>query len=275
MSSVMVRIAVIAAIGAALCGCASGGGDYYGEPRPQYPSARVASTAPLPAEHGSNHVQTVPGQNPLQCAPYAREHSQVKIFGDAYTWWNQALGKYERGPSPAAGTVMVLANYAGPERGHVAVVKKVVSAREIRVDHANWLDDGAIYVNDPVVDVSSANDWSQVRVWNIKTGGWGGKIYPVQGFIGEGSDGAPGATRPEETSPDDARPQERAPDSDEAPDADAAPGLLAAAPAPMPARPRPARTAPNPFMTVNASAADLNPPADSPHALSAEDLALP
>ena len=25
---------------------------------------------------------------------------------------------------------------------------------------------------------------AQVRVWNIKTGAWGGKIYPVQGFIG-------------------------------------------------------------------------------------------
>ena len=56
--------------------------------------------------------------------------------------------------------------------------------REIRVDHANWLDDGSIYLNDPVEDVSADNDWSQVRVCNIKTGGWGGKIYPVQGFIG-------------------------------------------------------------------------------------------
>ena len=82
---------------------------------------------------------------------------------------------------------MVLAGYAGPERGHVAVVRSLISAREIRVDHANWLDDGAIYLNDPVADVSANNDWSQVRVWNIKTGGWGSAIYPVQGFIGPGS----------------------------------------------------------------------------------------
>ena len=73
---------------------------------------------------------------------------------------------------------MVLANYAGPDRGHVAVVKKLVSAREIRVDHANWLDDGSIYVNDPVMDVSAANDWSAVKVWNIKAGSWG-----ARGFI--------------------------------------------------------------------------------------------
>jgi hypothetical protein len=81
---------------------------------------------------------------------------------------------------------MVLNNYAGPTHGHVAVVRLLVSPREIRVDHANWLNDGSIYVNDPVEDVSSANDWSVVRVYNLKTGGWGGKLYPVQGFIGAG-----------------------------------------------------------------------------------------
>jgi hypothetical protein len=83
---------------------------------------------------------------------------------------------------------MVLTGYAGPERGHVAVVRNIISTREIRVDHANWLDDGAIYLNDPVEDVSAENDWSEVRVYNIKTGGWGGKVYLVQGFIG-GVDG--------------------------------------------------------------------------------------
>ena len=66
----------------------------------------------------------------------------------------------------------------------------VISPREIRVDHANWLDDGAIYLDDPVADVSADNDWSAVRVWNIKTGAWGGKIYPVQGFIGPGGSDA-------------------------------------------------------------------------------------
>jgi hypothetical protein len=123
------------------------------------------------------------GHEPLQCVPYAREHSGVEIFGDAYTWWDKAEGKYSRGTLPEAGSVMVLNNYAGPERSHVAVVRQLVGPREIRVDHANWLDDGAIYINDPVEDVSSENDWSAVRVYNLKTGGWGGKVYPVQGFI--------------------------------------------------------------------------------------------
>jgi hypothetical protein len=173
------KLGLAALLGAGLAGCASSGYD-----------AAIYTASALPPERGTAQAEGVPGQVPLQCVPYAREHSQIKITGDAYTWWAQAAGRYERGPNPAAGTVMVLSNYAGPSRGHVAVVRRMISAREIRVDHANWLDDGAIYVNDPVADVSAANDWSQVRVWNIKTGGWGTKVYPVQGFIGAGSAGA-------------------------------------------------------------------------------------
>jgi surface antigen len=141
------------------------------------------SENPMPREHGHAMVEEST-HKPLQCVPYARDHSGVKIHGDAYTWWDQAAGKYPRTNQPSAGSVMVLDNYAGPDRGHVAVVRALVGVREIRVDHANWLDDGSIYVNDPVEDVSSENDWSLVRVYNLKTGAWGGKVYPVQGFIG-------------------------------------------------------------------------------------------
>jgi hypothetical protein len=149
----------------------------------------VINYAQMPREHGHAVVEN-DGQKPLQCAPYAREHSAIKIYGDAYTWWDKAAGRYARGAAPQAGSVMVLSDYAGPTRGHVAVVRRVVGPREIRVDHANWLDDGAIYVNDPVEDVSDAGDWSQVRVYNLKTGGWGAKAYPVEGFIGSGGDSA-------------------------------------------------------------------------------------
>jgi len=79
------------------------------------------------------------------------------------------------------------------------VVRRVVGPREIRVDHANWLDDGSIYVNNPVEDVSSENDWSVVRVFNLKTGGWGSRLYPVQGFIGGGLDGRKPQDRPDLT----------------------------------------------------------------------------
>ena len=172
------KAAAIVLLGLSLMGCASSYDD--GD------TIQASAIQPnsLPRETGENRTLEQAGQTPLQCVPYAREHSQVKLYGDAYTWWDQAAGKYERGTAPASGAVMVLFGYAGPEHGHLAVVKRIVSAREIRIDHANWLDDGSIYVNDPVVDVSANNDWSMVKVWNIKTGGWGVKIYPVRGFIG-------------------------------------------------------------------------------------------
>ncbi len=164
------KLAAIALLALALEGCASNDVMDY-------------AATPMPREHGHALVEN-DGHKPLQCVPYAREHSGIKIFGDAYTWWDKAAGKYPRGALPEPGAVMVLNNYAGPQRGHVGVVRRVVTGREIRIDHANWLDDGSIYVNNPVEDVSSDNDWSVVRVYNLKTGGWGAKLYPVQGFIG-------------------------------------------------------------------------------------------
>jgi surface antigen len=122
-----------------------------------------------------------------QCVPFARLISGIQLFGDAYTWWDKAAGKYPRGALPEPGAVMVLNNYAGADRAHVAVVRRVMGPREIRVDHANWLDDGSIYINNPVEDVSGDNDWSVVRVYNLKTGGWGSRLYPVQGFIAPGA----------------------------------------------------------------------------------------
>jgi surface antigen len=151
---------------------------------------------PMPRETGRTVVEN-DTHKPMQCVPYARVHSGIKLYGDAYTWWDQAAGKYDRGALPEAGAVMVLNNYAGGDRAHLAVVRRLVSAREIRIDHANWLDDGSIYVNNPVEDVSRDNDWSLVRVYNLKTGGWGTRLYPVQGFIG--AKAQPGEDRPDLT----------------------------------------------------------------------------
>src|SRR5690242_533676 len=173
---IITRLAAVALLALSLEGCASTVMDY--------------AENPMPREYGRTVTKDA-NNKPLQCVPYARAHSDVKLYGDAYTWWEKAEGKYPRGSTPEPGAVMVLSNYAGPERGHLAVVRKLVSAREIRVDHANWLDDGSIYVNDPVEDVSEANDWSLVRVFNLKTDAWGGKVYPVQGFIGGKTDGRP------------------------------------------------------------------------------------
>jgi hypothetical protein len=119
----------------------------------------------------------------LQCVPYARNASGIQIFGDANTWWQQAAGAYPRSSSPAPGSVFVMRGYQDANRGHVAVVMEIVSSRIIRVDQANWLNGGEISVGVPVLDVSPDNDWSQVRVWYIPGGHWGGRVYEAQGFI--------------------------------------------------------------------------------------------
>jgi hypothetical protein len=180
----LARIAALAFAAAALAGCA-GEPAIYGGPRGDDAPGLAYETP-----------QQMPQQDPLQCVPFARDHSSVKLYGDAWTWWDKAAGKFPREAVPEAGAVMVLTGYAGPERGHVAVVRTLVSPREIRVDHANWLGDGGIYLDDPVRDVSAGNDWSAVKVWNVKTAAWGVRIYPVQGFIGPGGDARPGPNAP-------------------------------------------------------------------------------
>lgn len=79
--------------------------------------------------------------------------------------------------------MFVMRGYNDPSRGHVAVVSTIVSPREIRVDQANWLNRGEISVAVPVIDVSPANDWSEVRVWYIPANSWGVRVYRAEGFI--------------------------------------------------------------------------------------------
>ncbi|HPV23630.1 MAG TPA: CHAP domain-containing protein, partial [Casimicrobium sp.] len=119
----------------------------------------------------------------LQCVPFARRESGVEIYGNANTWWRQAAGVYETAAAPTEGSVMVLRGYATANRGHVAVVKEVVSERLVIVDHANWLNNGEITRDVPIMDVSEAGDWSEVRVWHVPGRHWGGRTYRVQGFI--------------------------------------------------------------------------------------------
>lgn len=129
------------------------------------------------------HPEVVDSGGRMQCVPFAREESGIQIYGDAHLWWQKAAGKYERGDTPEEGSVLVLYGYKRADRGHVAVVKRVISDREIVVDHANWLNDGQIYLDQPVKDVSPDNDWSAVKVWYAPGQQYGARTYAVQGFI--------------------------------------------------------------------------------------------
>lgn len=168
MAGIAVRFAAAVIFALAAAGCAS----------TSYDSGR---SFPVAVTEGTR-IEVL--RHPMECVPYARARSGVELFGDAGSWWERADGKYVREPTPLLGSVMVLSGYAGPGRGHVGVVSGLVSAREIRLDHANWVGDGSVYLGDPVVDVSPDNRWTEVRVWNPRSRSWGTKTYLVEGFIG-------------------------------------------------------------------------------------------
>ena len=128
-----------------------------------------------------------------QCAPYARTISGIEIRGNANTWWGQADGRYERGHTPKAGSVLAFEATSRMRVGHVAMVSQVVSDREVLLTHANWSRRGAIETNVRAVDVSAAGDWSMVKVWYGPQGGLGTSAYPTKGFIYSGH--APKADR--------------------------------------------------------------------------------
>jgi surface antigen len=126
-----------------------------------------------------------------QCAPYAREISGVDIHGNANTWWSQAAGHYQRGAIPKVGAVMAFESTSRMRVGHVAMVSKIVSDREVLLTHANWSHRGGVETDVRAVDVSEAGDWSEVKVWYAPLGDLGTSAYPVRGFIY--ADGAPKA----------------------------------------------------------------------------------
>jgi surface antigen len=166
------RWVAVPILAASLAACATAPASYSVHRAPGAP-APYAGASPL-LEHP---------MSPLQCVPFARDASGIQIFGDAHTWWVQAEGRYPRSSIPAAGSVLVLRGYADANRGHVAVVTSVISSREILIDQANWMNEGEITRGVPVLDVSAANDWSEVRVWWLPTQSWGARIYQGQGFI--------------------------------------------------------------------------------------------
>lgn len=132
-----------------------------------------------------------------QCVPFARAASGIQIYGDAWTWWDQAEGRYPRGHEPRIGAVVAFARSDRLRLGHVAVVSRVVEKRVLMLTHANWSREdgkrGFVEQDVTLFDVSRDNDWSQVRVWYRGVTGLGGSTYPVHGFIY----GPKGATPPE------------------------------------------------------------------------------
>lgn len=116
-----------------------------------------------------------------QCVTYARAVSGIQIRGNANTWWGQAAGRYARGQAPKVGAVLAFEPTRRMRVGHVAMVSEVVSDREVVLDHANWSRRGGVERSARAIDVSTAGDWSQVKV--DYRGALGSSTYPTKGFI--------------------------------------------------------------------------------------------
>ena len=156
-------------------------------------SVTAASPAMADSAVGMGRAQGsstgVPAELPpyLECVPYARQVSGIRIYGDALTWWGQAEGRYGRGKRPRPGAVMALKPHGNMLLGHVATVSRVIDSRTILLNHANWSpvngQRGQVEEGARAVDVSARNDWSEVRIWYAPQGDLGTTRWPVEGFI--------------------------------------------------------------------------------------------
>lgn len=123
----------------------------------------------------------------ISCVPYARSVTGMSISGNGRDWWYNAAGRYARASRPEPGAILSFPSSGGMRSGHVAVVSRVINARLIEIDHANWggpgIRRGSVMQGVDVMDVSPGNDWTQVRVQVGHSNDQFGREYPTHGFI--------------------------------------------------------------------------------------------
>ncbi|HTG38722.1 MAG TPA: CHAP domain-containing protein [Sphingomonas sp.] len=156
-------------------------------------AACVIGAMCAPGVAAANIIEQYSGQ----CVPFARAVSGINIWGDAWTWWDQARERYDRGRKPRIGSVLVFSKTQQLKLGHVAVVSRIVEDRVLMLTHANWSrfdgERGRAEQDVTLFDVSPRGDWSQVRVWYRDSKGLGGSTYPTYGFIYPAGGEAPAA----------------------------------------------------------------------------------
>lgn len=122
-----------------------------------------------------------------QCVTFARSLTGMQIFGDAWTWWGKATGRYDEGHTPKPGAILVFKPQGKMTRGHVAVVSQIITERYVQVTHANWSPinghRGQVEDHVNVMDVSDRGDWSKVKVWYGPLNDFGTTTYVTYGFI--------------------------------------------------------------------------------------------
>jgi len=151
-------------------------------------SAKVAfKAAPAHASRISGRASAGSSSPYLQCVTFVRQFTGMQIFGDAWTWWEKATGKYAEGARPKPGAVLVFRPQGKMKLGHVAAVSQIITDRYIQVTHANWSPingrRGQVEDHVNVMDVSDKGDWSKVKVWYGPLNDFGTTVYTTYGFI--------------------------------------------------------------------------------------------
>ena len=135
----------------------------------------------------SSSVSHKSGSPYWQCVTFARSLTGMQIFGDAWTWWEKATGRYKEGHTPQPGAVLVFRPQGKMTLGHVAVVSQIITDRYVQVTHANWSPvngrRGQVEDHVNVMDVSDKGDWSKVKVWYGPLNNFGTTTYTTYGFI--------------------------------------------------------------------------------------------
>ncbi|HVI51278.1 MAG TPA: CHAP domain-containing protein [Candidatus Sulfotelmatobacter sp.] len=163
------------------------------KPDVQTASAHAAARVAAKADHHGKgkHVNVASAKHAptprFNCVQYVQHATNVGLHGNAWEWWDNADGLFPRGEAPKPGAIMVFSKTGNLPYGHVAVVRQVQNQRSILIDHANWSPirgrRGQVEKAVRVIDVSDANDWSEVRVWYGPTQDIGSTVYPLNGFI--------------------------------------------------------------------------------------------
>jgi surface antigen len=151
------------------------------------PGARAGTPRQSRAQAGRRGTSSYSFGGGISCVPYARSVTGMAISGNGRDWWHNAAGRYARSSRPEAGAILSFPGSGAMRSGHVAVVSRVVNARLIEIDHANWggpgIRRGSVMHGVDVIDVSPANDWTQVRVQVGHSNDQFGREYPTHGFI--------------------------------------------------------------------------------------------
>jgi surface antigen len=151
------------------------------------PERRQASSVRTQQASASHRVATHEGSGGLSCVPYVRQVTGMQVTGNGWEWWGNAAGSYARGHRPEPGSVLAFRSTGNMRYGHVAVVSEVLGSRHVLIDHANWagpgIRRGTVTHGVHVVDVSPANDWTDVRVQVGRGQEDFGRSYPTYGFI--------------------------------------------------------------------------------------------